>query len=158
MDKAHLIGKLPVLGIVSLNRRVLTLYKRAVRNAEAWNPDRAKFRIEAVKIRARFDANKDIKDSRLVKMKLLEGEKELYSNWHPVQKIFGDSPGGILYERHDHVPDWVLDFWDPIEKAAYPKYFAQREKAKKEYEEYYKKQYGDVKLDEHYLEELPKYS
>lgn len=34
-----------------------------------------------------------------------------------------------------------MDFWDPIEKARYPKYFAEREKLKVEYEKLYKKLY-----------------
>ena len=52
------------------------------------------------------------------------------------------SPGGVAYGREVIPPDWVLDYWDPIEKAAYPKYFALREKRKREYLEMWEKKYG----------------
>uniref|UniRef100_A0A6V7LME4 NADH dehydrogenase [ubiquinone] 1 beta subcomplex subunit 9 n=1 Tax=Bracon brevicornis TaxID=1563983 RepID=A0A6V7LME4_9HYME len=109
-------------------------------------------RYEAVLLRARFDANKDIKDLRKAKELLLAGEEELRGFLHPQPLVFATSPGGCAYDRESPSPDWVLDYWHPTEKAMYPKYFALREKRKLEYIEFYKKQYPDAPTtfkDEH---------
>lgn len=42
-----------------------------------------------------------------------------------------NSPGGNAHGREVELPDWVLDYWHPLEKAQYPDYFARREKRKK---------------------------
>lgn len=42
-----------------------------------------------------------------------------------------NSPGGNAHGRSVELPDWVLDYWHPLEKAQYPDYFARREKRKK---------------------------
>lgn len=42
-----------------------------------------------------------------------------------------NSPGGNAHGRKVELPDWVLDYWHPLEKAQYPDYFARREKRKK---------------------------
>lgn len=75
---------------------------------------------------------------------LQKAEASLKAMWHFQQKKFPYSPGGVAYQREVHLPDWVLDFWEPMEKAAYPKYFALREKRKKEYIEFFNKQYPDA--------------
>lgn len=85
--------------------------------------------------------NANIKDLRVAKKLLIEGEKEAKANEHPQPKIFACSPRGIAYDRETVIPDWVLDHWDPMEKACYPKYFALREKRKAEYAEFYRKAY-----------------
>lgn len=41
--------------------------------------------------------------------------------------------GGVAYKRIVTPPDWVLDYWHPLEKAQYPEYFARRECRKLEY-------------------------
>ena len=38
----------------------------------------------------------------------------------------------------------MLDMWHPIEKAAYPEYFARREQRKQEFIDAYEKKYGNV--------------
>jgi NADH dehydrogenase (ubiquinone) 1 beta subcomplex subunit 9 len=48
------------------------------------------------------------------------------------------------------VPDWIVDFWHPAEKAQYPDYFARREERKKEYVERWEKKYGKPDPDEHH--------
>ena len=52
------------------------------------------------------------------------------------------SPGGVAFEREVIPPDWVLDYWHPLEKAQFPDYFARREKRKEEYVVWWEKQYG----------------
>lgn len=61
-----------------------------------------------------------------------------------------NSPGGIAYGREVDLPDWVLDYWHPLEKAQYPDFFARREQRKREYVELWEKQYGKAKDDEHH--------
>lgn len=100
-------------------------------------------------MRAKFDENKDIKDLRLAKMKYDEGERWLYKYEHPVPKKFPESIGGCAYGREAFIPDWLIDTWDPMEKAFYPKYFAKRERRKKEYVEFYKKMYGEPLKPQH---------
>lgn len=59
---------------------------------------------------------------------------------------------GNAYGRESHIPDWVLDYWHPLEKAQYPKYFATREKRKQEYIKMWEEEYGkpDAIKDRHH--------
>lgn len=52
------------------------------------------------------------------------------------------SPGGTAYLREVVPPDWILDYWHPLEKAQYPEYFACREQRKQEYIKWYEERYG----------------
>nr|XP_045601939.1 NADH dehydrogenase [ubiquinone] 1 beta subcomplex subunit 9-like [Procambarus clarkii] len=128
--------------VVSHTRKVCSLYKRALRNTEAWYDRRPMFRYRAVLLRARFDEHKDVKDLRVARQLLEEGEKELFSLQHYQPKQFPLSPGGVAYGRVVEPPDWVLDYWHPMEKAEYPEYFARREQRKKEYIQWWEKSYG----------------
>lgn len=56
-----------------------------------------------------------------------------------------NSPNGTAFEREITPPDWVLDYWHPLEKAQYPEYFARREKRKEEYVAWWEKTYGKPK-------------
>lgn len=107
------------------------------------------YRFESALMRERFDKNKDIKDMRLAKHLLEEGEKELFSKQHYQPITFANSATGIAYGRVAHCPDYVLDYWHPLEKAMYPKYFARREQMKAEYEEWYYKTYPEEKIKDH---------
>ncbi|XP_015605725.1 NADH dehydrogenase [ubiquinone] 1 beta subcomplex subunit 9 [Cephus cinctus] len=131
-------------GLVTHARKVCSLYKRALRNLESHCDTRPEFRYLAVLMRDRFDKKVNIKDLRLAKHYLEKGEEELFEFAHYQPKVFANSPGGVAYEREVIPPDWILDHWHPIEKAMYPKYFALREKRKKEYIEWYNKQYPDA--------------
>lgn len=53
-----------------------------------------------------------------------------------------NSPGGCAFEREVEPPDWVLDYWHPLEKAQYPEFFAKREQRKKEFVAWWEQQYG----------------
>ncbi|XP_008545664.1 NADH dehydrogenase [ubiquinone] 1 beta subcomplex subunit 9 [Microplitis demolitor] len=131
-------------GIRTHAQKVCSLYKRALRNYESWIFLQTDYRYEAVLLRARFDKNKDIKDLRVAKQLLKEGEAELEKIIHPSPLYFADSPNGVAYEREVEPPDWVLDYWHPTEKAMYPKYFALREKRKLEYMKLFDKQFPDA--------------
>ena len=56
--------------------------------------------------------------------------------------VEANSPGGCAFERDVEPPDWMLDYWHPLEKAQYPEFFAKREQRKKEYVAWWEKQYG----------------
>lgn len=60
---------------------------------------------------------------------------------HVVQLVFY-SPGGICFERYQEYPDFLLDHWDPHEKAVFPHYFAKREQRKEEMIKEWEKKYG----------------
>lgn len=111
---------------------------------------RFQYRYQAVLMRDRFDQNRNIKDFREV-MKVMEaGENELFMKQHPQPKKFPNSPGGVAYERENIPPDWIVDYWHPLEKAQYPDYFARREVRKKEYLEMWDKKYGKGADDAHH--------
>lgn len=61
-----------------------------------------------------------------------------------------NSPGGCAFDREVIPPDWVLDYWHPLEKAQYPEYFARREKRKDEYVAWWEKQYGKQDPNAHH--------
>lgn len=69
--------------------------------------------------------------------------------------LVANSPGGCAFEREVVPPDWVLDYWHPLEKAQYPEYFARREQRKKEYVIWWEKQYGKpAKVDDSHLDHV----
>ncbi|KAL5282046.1 NDUFB9 family protein [Megaselia abdita] len=100
------------------------------------------YRYRAVILRKRFDDNKTVSDMRTASELLAAGEKELFETQHFQPKKFANSPGGCAYAREVIPPDWVLDYWHPLEKAAYPEYFARREKRKEEFVTWWEKTYG----------------
>ncbi|XP_020278407.1 NADH dehydrogenase [ubiquinone] 1 beta subcomplex subunit 9 [Pseudomyrmex gracilis] len=137
---AHLPSEL-----ISHAQKVCRLYKRALRTTRDWYHKQPEWRYQAVLLRERFDKNKDIKDLRYAKYLLEEGEKEVFLKQHPIPSRYANSITGGAYNRTTESEDWVLDFWDPMEKAQYPKYFARREQMKDEYEKWYYETYPEEK-------------
>jgi len=131
-------------------RKVCSLYKRALRNMEGFSPHRHVYRFNAVLLRSRFEENRNVLDMRKSKELLALGEDELFQmqDYQPLK--FPTSPGGTAYDREIITPDWVLDYWHPLEKAQYPEYFARREQRKKEYVEMWEKQYGKPSENDHH--------
>ncbi|XP_028040495.1 NADH dehydrogenase [ubiquinone] 1 beta subcomplex subunit 9 [Bombyx mandarina] len=130
------------LGVKTHAQKVCSLYKRALRNLEAYYDRRHVYRYQAVLLRERFD--KHAKETNMIKANelLKEGEEELFLKQHPIPKYFATSPGGVAHERVVTPPDWVLDYWHPLEKAQYPEYFKKREQRKKEFVAMWEKEYG----------------
>jgi len=133
---------------ISHTRRVQSLYKRLCRNEESWLEDRHEVRYHFSLIRAQFEEHRHVKDMRVAKALLQEGERQLFLKIHPQPKKFTYSPGGVCFERYFDYPDWHADYWSPLEKARYPYYFAKRELRKKEYIELWEK-YGHQTTDDH---------
>ncbi|XP_076234091.1 NADH dehydrogenase (ubiquinone) B22 subunit [Calliopsis andreniformis] len=134
--------------LLTHSQKVCRLYKRALRSLKDWHPRTLEFRYQAVLLRKRFDENKIIPDARVAKMLLIQGEEEVFNkqHWQPLK--FPNCIGGVAYDREAYAPDYLLDLWDPMEKAHYPKYFARREELKKEYEQLYYKWFPEVKKAE----------
>ncbi|CRK88069.1 CLUMA_CG001854, isoform A [Clunio marinus] len=127
---------------VSHTRRVQILYKRALRSLGDWYEYRPRYRYEAVLMRDRFDKNRNVKDHREIEALCNAAEQELFETQHPQPRKFPESPGGVAYEREVIPPDWILDYWHPLEKAQYPEFFARREQRKKEYLEKWDVEHG----------------
>ncbi|XP_044263198.1 NADH dehydrogenase [ubiquinone] 1 beta subcomplex subunit 9-like [Tribolium madens] len=130
------------IGLVSHTNKVKSLYKQALRCLEAWYDRREVYRYHAVLMRNRFDLNKDIKDMRIAKELIAQGEEELFQKQHWLPRKFPHSPGGVAYGREVIPPDWIIDHWHPLEKAQYPEYFARREQRKREYVKLWEKKFG----------------
>ncbi|XP_011553236.3 NADH dehydrogenase [ubiquinone] 1 beta subcomplex subunit 9 [Plutella xylostella] len=136
------MAQVPVYGLASHARKVCSLYKKALRNLEMYYDRRHVYRYQAVLMRERFDQNAKIRDMRKATELLKAGEEELFLIQHPIPKKFTYSPGGVAFEREVEPPDWVLDYWHPLEKAEYPEYFKRREERKKQFIEMWEKEYG----------------
>ncbi|KAL5239904.1 hypothetical protein ACI65C_007314 [Semiaphis heraclei] len=137
--------------IITHKRQVCSLYKKACRTIEDWYHYRPLMRIKIVRLRKRFDDNKNIIDVPTAQELLKKGQHELWANQHYYPHQFPSSPGGTAFDRDCFPPDWVLDSWHPLEKAQYPKYFAKREERKKEYIALWEKRWGKpfIPHDEH---------
>lgn len=140
---------IPIPELITHTRRVQSLYKRALRNIEAYVDRREVYRYHAVLLRQRFDENANVKDMRIAKCLVENGENELFNKLHWQPRKFPESPGGVAYQRVVDSPDWVLDTWHPLEKAQYPTYFAKREEHKKEYVKLWEKMYGKSTGSQH---------
>ncbi|XP_049880331.1 NADH dehydrogenase [ubiquinone] 1 beta subcomplex subunit 9-like [Pectinophora gossypiella] len=118
-------------------QHVCTLYKQAMRNIEGYYVGRTLIRYQQVQLRARFDENKDVSDPKEQRRLLWVGRDELFLKKHPLPlakfaKSLGIA-GGVAYARVVEPPDWVMDYWHPLEKAQYPVYFRTREERKCEF-------------------------
>lgn len=101
-------------------------------------------------MRERFEKNVNIRDFRAIEEIVEAGEEELFLKQHPQPRKFANSPGGVAFEREVIPPDWILDYWHPLEKAQYPEYFAKRELRKKEYLEKWDLQHGKGITEDHH--------
>lgn len=129
--------------LVSHTRRVCSLYKRLLRDVDFWHEDIFERRWNKLLIRKEFDQNKNLKDMREAKVLLEKGEKRYLDTVNPYnirgQPIHPFSKEGISHDRNMLSPDFVMDFWHPLEKAQYPYFFAKREQLKDEYIAIWKK-------------------
>ena len=129
--------------LVSHTRKVCSLYKRMVRDIEFWEEDFFEGRFKKLLVRAEFDKCKNIKDMRQAKALLEDGEEKFRYSQHPSHlhgpPLHAWSKDGIAYGRNLESPDYVMDYYHPLEKAQYPYYFAKREEMKDLYLKMWKK-------------------
>jgi len=147
-DFAHIKTRVPP----NHSKQICNFYKRVRRAIQSYVDDgtddwniQEEQHFEYVAMRKRFDDNKDIKDMRIAKKLLQDGEAKLINYIQPEPMIFANSPGGITYHRYPKYPDWLADYWDPIEKAQYPSYFRKREMWKKQRIDLWEAKYGKIK-------------
>eukprot|EP00731_Ephydatia_muelleri_P018747 Em0011g787a len=99
-------------------QRVTRLYRNAQKHLLSWTVDRQAWRQEAVILRAKFDAHKDLKDIARAAQLLEEGEREFERRKHPDPYISPEAPEGSKWERNMAPPPHVLEML-PIEKQWY---------------------------------------
>ncbi|CAH2986575.1 unnamed protein product [Chilo suppressalis] len=94
-------------------------------------------RYHQVQLRNVFDKNACVTDPKEQRRLLWVGENEIFEKHNPLPLAkFARSigiAGGVAHGRIVESPDWVLDYWHPLEKAQYPEYFRIRECRKCEY-------------------------
>ncbi|CAG4939438.1 NADH dehydrogenase [ubiquinone] 1 beta subcomplex subunit 9-like [Colias croceus] len=119
------------------SQKVCTLYKTACRLIESYYVARFIIRYHQVLLRKQFDDNKCVTDPKEQRLLLRVGQNEVFAKKYPFPpQKFPRSiglAGGVAYSRVVTPPDWILDYWHPLEKAQYPDYFARRECRKAEY-------------------------
>ena len=81
-------------------KRVTRLYRSSLKNMLNWCVHRELWIEEGFKMRARFDANKDLKDPVQIQKVLAEGEAELWEFRHPDPYVLNHMPGGTKYQRY----------------------------------------------------------
>ncbi|XP_038217447.1 NADH dehydrogenase [ubiquinone] 1 beta subcomplex subunit 9-like [Zerene cesonia] len=74
------------LGIKTQTQKLQSLYKRTLRNLEAYYDRRHVYRFQAVLCRERFDQILALKDQREFNRRLQEEEDALFAIIHPIPK------------------------------------------------------------------------
>jgi len=80
--------------------KVSMLYRRSLKTALSWLIDRSLYNRQADKIRASFEANRDISDPVKVAHLIENTEKLLLKYEHPDPYIAPPNPGGSKYQRN----------------------------------------------------------
>mmetsp|Transcript_4915 Transcript_4915/g.16110 ORF Transcript_4915/g.16110 Transcript_4915/m.16110 type:complete len:158 (+) Transcript_4915:126-599(+) len=94
-------------------QRVCRLYREALKLTSSWSVLREIFVMEADKLRAEFDANKDVDpNSKKATLLVEKGEARLYEYTHPDPYVCAYMPGGTLYMRNPPLPRVVVHNWD----------------------------------------------
>ena len=84
---------------------VTRLYRRSLRLADSWLPNRGMFLEKALQLRSRFDAAKGFSaESGIAKRLLREGEEEAQQWTHPDQYCVPYMPGGTKFMRNPPLP------------------------------------------------------
>lgn len=81
-------------------RQVASLYKSALKLSLDWVIRRDVWRQHALEIRSQFEARRDVRDPRTLRILLEETEKTLETCRHPEPFIPATRPGGTKFERN----------------------------------------------------------
>ena len=99
--------------VLTHGQRVCRLYRHSLKLLGSWSVFRELFVVEAEKIRAEFDANKDMDpNSKKASVLLEKGEAKLYDYTHPDPYVCAYMPGGSLYMRNPSMPRCVVYNFD----------------------------------------------
>uniref|UniRef100_A0A6V7UBU7 NADH dehydrogenase [ubiquinone] 1 beta subcomplex subunit 9 n=1 Tax=Meloidogyne enterolobii TaxID=390850 RepID=A0A6V7UBU7_MELEN len=132
---------------LSHRQKVMRLYKRCLREIHAWyfsydTHGFLEFRFQMVLMRARFDANKDVKDMQMAQFLLADGCRQVWANRHPDPFRFPNDVGGANYDREHWTPDEIAEsnfHYTWPEREQFPYYYNKREQRKKELMEHWHK-------------------
>ncbi|KAF7635045.1 hypothetical protein Mgra_00005486 [Meloidogyne graminicola] len=99
---------------LSHRQKVMRLYKRCCREIFSYygGGDRHAFleyRFQLVLMRARFDANKDVKEVQMAQYLLADGCRQLWANRNSMPFRFPDDIGGSNYDRAHWTPDELIE-------------------------------------------------
>ncbi|RKP11362.1 hypothetical protein BJ684DRAFT_22078 [Piptocephalis cylindrospora] len=94
--------------------RVSSLYRRALKSAYDWSGRRDIWRHQAMEIRAKFEANRNVSSLRQREALCRQTEEELWVMRHPDPHKFPSAPGGIAYHRHG-VPPHIISTTESFE-------------------------------------------
>merc|ERR1719421_215141 len=84
---------------------IMRLYRSCLRTINSWSEDRDVFNEQALKIRAEFDANKNLpQDSPKTVRLVREAKDRLDAQMHPDPYIVPFMPGGSLFMRNPAIP------------------------------------------------------
>ncbi|KAJ7228300.1 hypothetical protein GGX14DRAFT_66610 [Mycena pura] len=94
---------------------VQSLYRRRLKNSLDWTIRRDVWRGKAMRIRAEFEVNRNVKDARQLAQIFGQAEAKLAAWKHPDPYIAPTAPGGTKWERNTPVrlyitatPTWKL--------------------------------------------------
>ena len=71
------------MAALSHAQKVTRLYRKSLKHLLSWTIDRALWRQQALELRARFDAHKDLRDMKKAVHLLEDGEEEFNYLKHP---------------------------------------------------------------------------
>merc|ERR1712139_248556 len=81
--------------------RVCRLYRGAIRCIKDWSVNRFDIlEVELPKLRAQFDANKELANAAMAESLVLAGERRLTEMTHPDPYIRPERPGGTKWQRN----------------------------------------------------------
>ncbi|KAG9142521.1 hypothetical protein Leryth_017008 [Lithospermum erythrorhizon] len=90
--------------------RVRILYRRALKDSLNWAVHRHIFYEDADRLRARFDANKDVEDLETIDRMIADGEAA-HNKWrHPDPYVVPWAPGGSKFQRNPIPPSGVINY------------------------------------------------
>ncbi|RPA95026.1 putative NADH dehydrogenase [Choiromyces venosus 120613-1] len=86
---------------------VKSLYRRSLKLSQDWCIRRDIWRSQALNIRELFEANREVKEPRQLRVILQEAEEALERWKHPDPYRAPTAPGGSKYERN--IPPPIID-------------------------------------------------
>ena len=110
---SHTTSRMSLAGSAAHVARVKTLYRQCLKTTMDWAVHRPIFFEKAIKVRAAFDAKKDLSDNVLIQKALDEGDEWLFEFQHPEPYVFNTNVGGSKHDRNaPPAPELCVDPWE----------------------------------------------
>jgi len=133
--------------------KVLSLYKKSIKELDAWTCETGNpmemFVWERVMLRARFDKHKNETDMVKASALLKAGEEEWWVNRHHTPFLLPWAEGGLAFQRQwkNSRAASMMNYWSPEDRARYPDIYAKYEKLQQLRQESWEEEMA--RLDEH---------